>query len=102
VQRGVRPGEVIALFGTGFGPTNPAVETNQVVSGAPAVVNRPTIRFGTVEAQIVGGGTGNLVQAGLYQFNVTVPANLAAGDVALTAEVGGVRSSDRVFIPIQP
>lgn len=102
VQRGVLPGEVIALFGTGFGPTNPAVETNQVVSGTPAVVNRPTIRFGTVEAQIVAGGTGNLVQAGLYQFNVTVPANLAAGDVALTAEVGGVRSSDRVFITIQP
>lgn len=31
--------------------------------------------------------------AGLYQINVTVPANLADGDYPVTAEVGGARTA---------
>jgi len=34
-----RPGEVIILWGTGFGPGNPAVPSGQVFSGASKLVN---------------------------------------------------------------
>jgi uncharacterized protein (TIGR03437 family) len=99
VTRGAKPGEILQFFGTGFGPTNPVVPTDQIVNGAPAVTTPVRIRFGETVANVLGGG--NLVAAGLYQFNVTVPATLEDGDVQLIAEVGGVASSSSVYITIQ-
>jgi uncharacterized protein (TIGR03437 family) len=97
VVRGVKPGEIILLYGTGFGATNPAVDSTQVVSGAPVLVTQPTIRFGDTVADVRFGG---LVASGLYQFNVVVP-NVPDGDVPLTAELGSVRSAATVLITIQ-
>jgi uncharacterized protein (TIGR03437 family) len=99
VTRGARPGEILQVFGTGFGATNPVVPTTQIVTGAPAITSQVRIRFGETVATFAG--TGNLVAAGLYQFNVTVPATLADGDYPLIAEVGGVSSSSNVYITVQ-
>jgi uncharacterized protein (TIGR03437 family) len=99
VRRAARPGEIIQVFGTGFGPTSPAVPTDQIVSGAPSVTTPVRIRFGETVATVAG--TGNLVFAGLYQFNVTVPSTLADGDHPLIAEIGGVTSSTNVYITVQ-
>lgn len=99
VTRAATPGEVILVFGTGFGPTNPVAATDQVVSGAPAITSQVRIRFGETVASFAG--TGNLVAAGLYQFNVTVPETLANGDYPLIAEVGGVTSASNVYLSVQ-
>jgi len=99
VTRGARPGEILQVFGTGFGATNPVVPTTQIVSGAPAITSQVRIRFGETVATFAGSG--NLVAAGLYQFNVTVPGTLADGDYPLIAEVGGVTSSSNVYITVQ-
>lgn len=98
VRRAARPGETIAIFGTGFGVTNPAAPADRVVTGSPVLVTKPTIRIGEAVADFAGNG--NLVGAGLYQFNVTIPATIADGDIAITAEVGGVRSANTVFISV--
>jgi uncharacterized protein (TIGR03437 family) len=42
-----------------------------------------------------------LVEAGLYQLNVTVPANLPSGDALVVATVGGVQTQAKVSITIQ-
>ena len=64
------PSDVILLFGTGFGPANPASPPGGVV-GQPATLSAPvTIRIGNVVADVAFAG---LVGSGLYQFNVTVP-----------------------------
>lgn len=97
--RGARPGEVLLVFGTGFGATNPAATTDTTVTGAPAITTPVRIRFGETVANFAG--TGNLVAAGLYQFNVTVPATLADGDYNLVAEQGGVTSSTNVFLTVR-
>ncbi|MBX9601200.1 MAG: hypothetical protein K2X35_09355 [Bryobacteraceae bacterium] len=93
VRRAARPGEIIQVYGTGFGRTNPQVPADTVFSGAPTVVNRPVIRIGNTVATFAGNG--NLVAPGLYQFNITVP-NLPDGDYAIVAEVGGIRSGTRI------
>lgn len=98
-QRAARPGETILLFGTGFGATNPPAPTDRVVSGSPSLVNKPIIRINNVEAPFPGNG--NLVAAGLYQFNITVPASLADGDHPIVAETsGGILSANTVFISV--
>jgi uncharacterized protein (TIGR03437 family) len=97
VKRAARPGEILQFFATGFGPTNPAVQSDQLFSGAPVVVNPPTVTIGGKQAALAGSG--NLVGPGLYQFNLTIP-DLADGDHAIIASVGGTLSSATVFLSV--
>ena len=85
-----KAGDVVELFGTGFGPTNPAVLAGQAFSGAAPTTNPVTLRINNVS--VTPGFTG-LSGAGLYQINLTVPAGLGTGDVTLQAKVGGVADS---------
>jgi uncharacterized protein (TIGR03437 family) len=42
-----------------------------------------------------------LVEAGLNQLNVTVPASIPNGDATITASVGGVQTQTGVSITVQ-
>ncbi len=95
--RPAAPGQVISLYGTGFGATNPAVPAAEVVT-VPAVLAEPVIvRFGGVPAEVQWAG---LSGAGLYQINVVVP-DVPDGDVEVTAEIGGVRTGPGDFVSIR-
>jgi uncharacterized protein (TIGR03437 family) len=91
------PGETILLFGTGFGPTNPVSPTAQLVTTAAALANSVQITIGGVTAPAAA----YLVESGVYQFNVTVPATLPSGNAAVLASIGGVQSQSGVSIPVQ-
>jgi uncharacterized protein (TIGR03437 family) len=97
--RPAAPGETIEIYGTGFGPTNPAAPAGQLVSGAPPLTD-PTqlqIRIGGVLATVTYAG---LVAPGEYQFNVVVPA-LPNGNQPIVANIGGLTSQSGISIPIQ-
>lgn len=96
--RAAKPGETILLFASGCGATDPAVPIDQIVEGSPALVSKPTIRINDIVVDFPGNG--NLVSAGLYQFNVTIPDTLADGDYAIVGEAGGLRGSSSVFISV--
>ena len=98
-KRNVKPGEMITVFGTGFGATNPVAPTDTMVAGAPLIAGKVRILFGETVATFVAPG--NLVAAGLYQFLVTVPDTLTDGEYPLIAEIDGVTSSTNVFVTIQ-
>jgi uncharacterized protein (TIGR03437 family) len=95
--RPARPGEVVLLFGTGFGPTNPSVPSGQVFSGSASLIDQLRVTVGGVQATVQFAG---LSGAGLYQINLVVP-DLPTGDHAVIAEVGGLRSQENAFIAIQ-
>jgi uncharacterized protein (TIGR03437 family) len=92
-----KPGDLVILWGTGFGPTSPAVPAGTTVSGAPAVTPAPTVTVGGVPAQVISAmlTTGT---AGLYQVTIQLPANTPAGSLAVQASVGGVSSPEGVTI----
>jgi uncharacterized protein (TIGR03437 family) len=92
------PGEIVMLYGTGFGPTTPALSTSQLVTTAEPLANQVQISIGGVNATVNYAG---LVESGLYQFNVTVPASLPAGNAAVLATIGGAQSQTAVSIPVQ-
>lgn len=92
-----KPGEIILLFGTGFGPTTPALPAGQVITQAASLANPVTVRIGNIVADVAFAG---LTGSGLCQFNVTVP-DLPDGDASIVAEIGGVLSQDGVYITIQ-
>jgi uncharacterized protein (TIGR03437 family) len=90
------PGETILLYGTGFGPTTPALPTGQTVSAAAPLANSVQISIGGVA---VTAGFAGLAGSGLYQFNVTVPS-LPNGDATLLANIGGVASQPGVALTV--
>ena len=65
-----KAGDSVALFGTGFGPTNPSVPAGQAYSGAAPTTNPVTLRINNVSVNPTFAG---LSGAGLYQINLTVP-----------------------------
>jgi uncharacterized protein (TIGR03437 family) len=97
-----KPGEVIILWGTGFGTTNPPVPAGQEApSGQVAfVVNLPTVSIGNVPAQVIGAAL-TPGDAGVYQIAVQVPSGLANGDQPLVVQVVGFQSPAGVLLNVQ-
>ena len=50
------PGEVIMLYGTGFGPTNPALPTAQLVTTPAVLANQVQITIGGIVASVAYAG----------------------------------------------
>ncbi len=93
-----RPGEMIIFYGSGFGPTAPVIPAGQLLTDAAVLANAVNFTIGGAQAAV---GWAGLVAPGLYQFNVTVPESLAAGDGVVVAEISGVRSPANVLLTVQ-
>jgi uncharacterized protein (TIGR03437 family) len=94
-----RPGDVIILWGTGFGPTEPAAVEGQVVTGSRLVTTAPSVTIGGSAAAFSAGAL-SPGAAGLYQIVVTVP-NVNDGDQNVVASVGDVSSPGNVTIYVR-
>jgi uncharacterized protein (TIGR03437 family) len=95
-----KPGEVIILYATGFGPTTPPTPSGQVVTSAAPVVNLSAISMtiGGQQAQVQWAG---ITIAGVWQLNVQVPAGAASGDAAIVAQIGGKSTQGGAFVTVQ-
>jgi len=92
-----KPGDVLILWGTGFGPTIPPTPAGVDVSGAAPAVTAPTVTVGGVPVTVLGAALspGN---AGLYQVAIQLPASLPSGALAVQASLGGVQSPTGVLM----
>ena len=88
-----KPGEVIVLWATGFGPTTPAAPPGVAV---PSTTGYPTATLPAVTVDsipaIVYGAALAPGSAGLYQIAIQVPPSLSDGDWPIQALIGGVLS----------
>jgi uncharacterized protein (TIGR03437 family) len=85
------PGDLVVLWGTGFGPTTPPTAAGTIVSGAPATSTLPVVTVGGVQVLVVSSvlTTGTV---GLYQITIQLPANVPTGTVAIQASIGGAQT----------
>jgi uncharacterized protein (TIGR03437 family) len=96
-SRPAKPGEIIELYGTGFGPTNPPDTPGMLVQEPLPLVSKVQVLFGnTPSPKVYFAG---LSASGLYQFNVIVP-NIANGDQTVVVTFGSDASESNVFVPI--
>ena len=96
-----KPGDVLILWGTGFGPTTPPVAAGIQVPGDKVYNTSPVgVKIGTADATVYGAALSPGF-AGLYQVAIQVPATLADGDYALKATVSGVSSPDGVILSVK-
>jgi uncharacterized protein (TIGR03437 family) len=101
-SRPAAPGESIIAYLVGMGPTNPAVPSG---TGSPAaeplarVTVPPIVTLDNVPVTGIAyaGQTPNFV--GLYQINLTIPANTATGDHNLVVVQGG-QSSNAAIVSV--
>jgi uncharacterized protein (TIGR03437 family) len=91
-----KPGDLILLFGTGFGPTTPPSPVGQLLSPAP-LANPVTVKIGGIAASTQFAG---IIGPGLYQFNVVVP-NVQSGNNSVVATIGSSSSQANLFLTVQ-
>jgi uncharacterized protein (TIGR03437 family) len=96
-----KPGDVLILWATGFGPTNPPVAAGiQVPSDKIYNTNPVTVKIGSADAQVFGAAL-SPGYAGLYQVAIQVPASMADGDYVIRATVSGSTSPDGVILSVK-
>ena len=91
------PGDLVVLWGTGFGPTNPPTAAGTVVSNAPATSTIPIVTVGGIQVPVVSSvlTTGTV---GLYQITIQLPASVPTGAVAVQASIAGAQTQVGVTI----
>lgn len=96
-----KPGDILILWGTGFGPTNPAapvgvqLPSDQTYSTATPV----SVMIGSNAATVYGAALASGF-AGLYQVAIQVPASLANGDYPVVATINGVQSPNTTLLTV--
>jgi uncharacterized protein (TIGR03437 family) len=90
------PGEVIEIYGTGFGPTSPAAPTSQLIAQPAPLAVAATVSIGGVSAEVQWSG---IVSPGLYQLNVQIP-NVGAGDQPVQTSVSGFQGAASTFVAV--
>lgn len=96
-SRPANPGDYILLYATGLGNTSPAYPAGQVLITAYPISNlsQVSVSIGGQPASVLFAG---MVYAGVFQVNIQVPANVPAGNQAVTVSIGGQASQQSVFL----
>jgi uncharacterized protein (TIGR03437 family) len=104
VNSAARPalkGEVVQLFGTGEGSTNPAgVDGALAVGVFPAPLAGVTVTIGGLPAKVLYAGAAPGLVLGVIQVNVEVPAAVGAGNQAVVMTIGGVASQSGLTVAV--
>lgn len=99
-----QPGEVITIYGTGFGATQPFFQPGEIVTEQARIRDRFSVTIGGVtlaESDITYAGLSPGSISALYQLNVRVPASAPDGDVPVVVTVGGRQSQSGAVIPVR-
>lgn len=99
-SRRAQPGDIVTLYGIGFGPVSPNSPAGLIVQQTNTLTSSFHILFGPAEAAVQYDGLAPSA-VGLYQFNVVVP-NVASSDaVPVTFTLGGQAGVQTLYIAIQ-
>ena len=94
-----KPGDILNLWLTGLGPTQPPAPAGKVVTASAPTASPATVTVGNTAVNVLGAATtANAV--GLYQINIQLPQSIALGDQPVVATVAGFQSPTAVNLYI--
>jgi uncharacterized protein (TIGR03437 family) len=93
-----KPGDTIAIYALGCGPTSPPTQAGVVAAQGSALALPYELRIGGAVAQVTFAGVVGAT-IGLYQFNVVVPF-VPPGDQAISLTVDGVSNAQNLSIVV--
>jgi uncharacterized protein (TIGR03437 family) len=96
------PGDVLILWGTGFGPTTPAVTPGVQVPADKtySTSTLPTVTINGTQVTVYGAALASGF-AGLYQVAIQVPSNMADGDWPVQVSIGGAASTVSMVLSVK-
>ncbi|MEZ5402140.1 MAG: SBBP repeat-containing protein [Bryobacteraceae bacterium] len=95
-------GQIIVLFGTGEGLTDPDGVDGRIASDPLPKPRLPVgVVIGGLNAEVVYAGAAPGLVAGVIQVNARVPSGLAAGDRAVVLRVGQAASQSGLTIAVR-
>jgi uncharacterized protein (TIGR03437 family) len=97
-SRPAKPGDVIVLYGVGFGPVAPYIPAGQLAEQATSLASSFQMSIGGAPAVTDYDGLAPSY-TGLYQFNVTVPT-IPAGNAPVTFAVGGTAGTQTLYLSV--
>jgi uncharacterized protein (TIGR03437 family) len=99
-SRRAQPGDIITLYGIGFGSVTPDIPAGQIVQQLNTLVAPFHILFGQIEATTKYDGLAPSA-VGLYQFNLVVPNVTASDSVPVTFTLAGIAGTQTLYIAVQ-
>jgi uncharacterized protein (TIGR03437 family) len=98
-SRAAVPGEVLTIYGEGFGDVTPAVTPGTLVSSDNALVNTVTVKFGDATAEVVYAGLARN-EVGKYMFRVVVPSSSPSGTVQVRFFINGSELMRTAYVAV--
>ena len=97
-----KPGDILILWGTGFGPTNPPAPMGiPIPAGTTYGTSNPVTVTVAGQAAVVYGAALTPYAAGLYQVAIQVPLYLPDGDYPVVANVYNNSQSPAALLTVQ-
>ncbi len=98
-----KPGDILTLYATGLGLTNPQVDAGQLPDKVASVVGRVVVTVAGVQLRdedvLYAGVTPS--NAGLYQLNVRLPAETPDGDLPVVVKVADFATPAGAFLTVR-
>ncbi len=97
-----KPGEVVILWGTGFGATNPSAPAGAVVPSDTTynTASNVSVTVGGVQAMVYGTALAPWF-VGLYEVAIQIPGSLVDGDYPVIATISGTPTPSSTLITVQ-
>jgi uncharacterized protein (TIGR03437 family) len=97
-SRPAKPGDIVTLYGVGFGPVTPNSPAGQLVQQLNTLTLPLQLSIAGAPAVLLYDGLApNFI--GLYQFNLTIPAS-PSGNAPLTFTLNGASGTQTLYIPV--
>lgn len=95
-------GDILAIYTTGLGRTNPAFDAGLLPDKIGSTVEPVTVTLGGVQlaaSDVLYAGVAPGL-AGLYQINIKVPDAVADGDLPIAVRIAGVSTPEGAFLTV--
>jgi uncharacterized protein (TIGR03437 family) len=98
-----KPGDILTLYGTGFGATSPSYASGELPGDAAQVTGTVQVTLGSTvlpSANVLYAGV-TPTNAGLYQLNIRIPDTTPDGDQPLLISINGAASPSGAFLTVK-
>ncbi len=90
-----KPGDILTLWATGLGPTQPPGAAGKVVTASAPTASPVTVTVGNMGVNVIGAATTS-ASVGLYQVAIQLPQSIGLGDQPVVVTVAGFQSATGV------
>jgi uncharacterized protein (TIGR03437 family) len=93
-----KPGDIVTLYGIGFGPVIPNIAAGQIVEASNKLASRFEVSIGGMPAPVQYAGLAPNY-TGLYQINLVVPN--VSGNAPLTFTLGATAGTQTLYLAVE-